>query len=114
MPYTARITRAGSPSSAGDDVGLVAVSAKAFQHLLHRQVGEFGVGPFPALVFGCFEPLLHLRVELIHRHAGEGGRKDLLDVLQIELSRRHRVCPDLPAGIHETVECTQGFEDEHV
>ena len=46
-------------------------------------------GLFQRGILGSCEPLLHFRVELIHRHAGEGGSEDLLEVLHREL--RHRL-----------------------
>ncbi len=103
-------------AAAGDDVGLVAVFAEVFQHFLHRQVGELGIGPLPARVFGRFEPLLHLGVErrptdmpvsvaarilskvihreLRHRRAVAGQhRLEGLDILELRFRLDHRCQP---------------------
>ena len=51
-------------ASAGDDVGPVAVGAQVLQHLLHWQIGEVGVRPFPARILRCRQPFLRFRDEL--------------------------------------------------
>ncbi len=78
-------------AAAGDDVGLVAVGAQILQHLVHRLIGQLGVGPVPARILGRREPLLYLGAELVHRHAGERGGENLLKVL-------HRRASPSPPG----------------
>ena len=75
-------------ATAGDDVGLVAVGAQVLQHLLHRLVGELGIGPLPAWILRRFQPLPGFRIELVHRHAGERRGEDLFQVVHRELRYR--------------------------
>ena len=62
--------------SAGDDVRLVAARPQVPEQLLHRQVGELGVGALPARVAGLGDPFLHVGLEGFHRHAGERRHRD--------------------------------------
>ena len=64
------------------------IRAEILEHLLHGEVREIGVGALPARILRLGEPLLHLGLERLHRHAGERRGEDLDQVVHRQLRDR--------------------------
>ena len=53
------------------------------QQFLHRQVGEFVIGPAIARMFGRCEPCLHGVTKFVGRHPSMGERQDLHQAIEM-------------------------------